>query len=155
MDRIETLIGRRSSEITSMSLFRDAAEVEKETIEELTYIEFPREGVSFVVDENDMVEAIHLYSEGLDSYSQYDGEIPGGLNFAMNQQGVRSVLGSPAAQADEGESFLDKHPAWDVFRVNAVYMNVSYEFDRQSVQQFTLSAESPALPESQSRGHDT
>lgn len=146
MDRIETLIGRPSSEIMGMARFRDAAEVDKETIEELTYIEFVREGASFVVDENGLVDAIHLYSEGLDGYSQYSGEIPGGLNFAMNQQAVRGVLGSPAAQADEGESFLDRHPAWDVFRVNDVYMNVTYDFDRQSVQQFTLSAESPALP---------
>jgi hypothetical protein len=146
MDRIETLIGRRSSEIMGMARFRDAAEVDKETIAGLTYIGFLREGAGFVVDENDLVHAIHLHSEGHEDYSQYSGEIPGGLNFAMSQQAVRGILGSPAAQGEEGESLLGRHPAWDVFRLNDAYLHAGYNFDRQSIQILTVSADLPALP---------
>ncbi|MEI8204663.1 MAG: hypothetical protein WCH34_16715 [Bacteroidota bacterium] len=70
------------------------------------YYSFPKKGICIsILKSNDNIAAIFLYSEGVDNYRQYQGQLPNELDFQNSRKEVESKLGPP--DSVEIESFLN------------------------------------------------
>lgn len=86
--------------------------------------------------ESSILETILLYSEGLDEYSAYQGEMPNGISFGHSRAQVRKRLGKP--EKSGAASKRDQIPPWDRYNFGTYGLHVQYAEDERSVELVTL-----------------
>lgn len=136
---IQSLLGKDLSEIARFPLFRDVEIPELEMIGNEGYIEFQSLGVAMVVSEENVISAVHLYSEGHEGYSRFAGAVPAGASFSMSRDEARGLLGKPVESGDGGiVMLLGYRPAWDAFHVDGQRLHFEYSEDKTSVRLITI-----------------
>jgi hypothetical protein len=59
------------------------------------YYDYKSKGIRLVFTRTRRLNIISLYSEGVDGYRQYKGNLPYGLSFQSSRKEIESILGTP------------------------------------------------------------
>jgi len=117
--KLQSLLGLRADDRAVVELHgQDALSIERSG--HLGFVEFKSSGVSvmfkeapWVIPEAQMsdpavlhVSAVHLHRKDHEGYSQYDGQLPGGVVFGDSKQAVVRKLGKPLSTGGGGVSLL-------------------------------------------------
>jgi hypothetical protein len=94
------------------SLFNAAA---LEIMGETPFINSHANGISFRLDQDQKIDAIFLYAQGVEDFAAYDGALPAGRSFSNTREDVRAALGEPSFSGEAG---------------GAGIMAIDYSFDR-------------------------
>jgi hypothetical protein len=111
--------------------------------EESAYLEFKEIGVSVAFQEESFAAAgdgsylaegkfvvigVHLYSEGLDEYSEYPGSLPGDIRFGDTRDEIEQKLGPASAKGGGTQGFgqWKAWPLWDRFDGESYSLHVQY-----------------------------
>jgi hypothetical protein len=139
--QIQSLIGKKLRDVRGMDMFRSVVMPDIEKIGDEGYLEIPLLGISMVLPDGEITSAVHLHSFGHDGYSEFQGEIPAGIVFAMSRDEVRSRLGNPVECGDGGRVLLlGPRPAWDAYVVDGQRLHLEYAEDKRSIRLVTISA---------------
>lgn len=100
---------------------------EIETIEDRTYWEMKRSGISLVFDANERLITMHFYCNDRDGYEQFSGELPANLFFQDGKDEVHAKLGSPT-RSGGGEiiPILGKTLLWDLYEKDNYLIHIEY-----------------------------
>jgi hypothetical protein len=138
--QIKSLLGKKLSDIRGMEIFRNILMPDVEEIGDESYLELPLLGISMVLPDGETISAVHLHAFGHEGYSEFQGELPAGIVFAMSREAARDRLGNPAQCGDGGRVLLlGPRPAWDAFIVDGQRLHLEYSEDNQSVRLITIS----------------
>jgi hypothetical protein len=77
-----------------LSHFRNEPEVSKYSGGKY-YYGFKKDGISLSFNKDDILQAIFLYNQGTEGFTQYAGLLPYGLTFNMTKSEVEKILGTP------------------------------------------------------------
>ncbi|WP_436307258.1 MULTISPECIES: hypothetical protein [unclassified Variovorax] len=147
---VASLMPNFGSTLNSVPLLEALRELSIEPSEEgslpdgdyIAYVERPSAGVSFVFTDEAMLlgkgeqaigtgalffTGIFFYAEGVDGYSQYGHELPGGLDFSDRPSSLRRRLGEP-----EWSRWLDGSVLTDRWQLDGRKLHVSYSDDGQT-----------------------
>ncbi len=73
------------------------------------------------------LELVFLHSEGHEKFSQFRGELIGGVTFATDRKALRKKLGKPTASREQIEdSILGIMGAWDGYLINGLAIQFIY-----------------------------
>jgi hypothetical protein len=140
MIRPELLLGKNFGDIVLSEVFAPFQASKPEMIETEGYVEMPEAGLSLVLLEDMMIDTVHLYSDGYDSYSGYAQQLPEGIDFNMSRDQVRSKIGIPSMHSEGIKvPILGEKPAWDLFLRSKYKLHVEYAPNKLSVQLVTVS----------------
>ncbi|WCT76287.1 hypothetical protein [Novosphingobium humi] len=132
MTHVENLLGKRLS---------DLAQFEGATLEQIgdrSYLNVIESGLSFVIDDNQVIAA-HLYGGEKEGFKRFPFRIPLGVTFDMSRDSLRSHLGDPEESRDAKQRLiLGMGPAWDRFIGNSIKLRAEYSQDLNSVKMFTV-----------------
>ena len=129
MEEVLALLGMPSSAVGSGSLLRGLILPAPEQIGDRAYINLPERGLSLALNEDAVVIAIQLFSEGHEGFSEWAGPLPGDLTFQDGRAAVRHKLGAPDQAKDERKvPILGDRPAFDLFKADEHQINVQYRF---------------------------
>ena len=121
-----------------MKSFHDENIIEKDDDPDVYYL-YKKDGLSIVTDEEYRINAIHLYSEGKDGYSQYSKDIPNDISFNSSQKNVRAKLGNPNRSGGDYEDKLLGYIApWDSYYFDNYTIHISYKKDTNSINMITM-----------------
>lgn len=138
---IQSLVGQNINDVHGMGIFRNVAMLDVEKIGDESYLQLPLLGISMVLPDGETISAVHLHASGHEGYSEFQGELPAGIVFAMSREEARARLGNPAQCGDGGPVLLlGPRPAWDAFIVDGQRLHLEYAEDNQSVRLITISA---------------
>lgn len=138
---IQLLLGETMDDVGGMEIFRSVSMRNVEKIGDESYLELPLLGISMVLPDGETISAVHLHASGHEGYSEFQGELPAGIVFAMSREEARDRLGNPAQCGDGGRVLLlGPRPAWDAFIVDGQRLHLEYSEDNQSVRLITISA---------------
>lgn len=127
--------------VRGMDIFLNGVISDTEKIGDESYVELPLIGISMVLPDGETISAVHLHASGHEGYSEFQGELPAGIVFAMSREEARSRLGNPAQCGDGGRVLLlGLRPAWDAFIVDGQRLHLEYTEDNQSIRLVTISA---------------
>lgn len=141
LNEIISNLGKPASTLQSSFLSSGidiAAELKLPSSEFRTYLERPSFGYSLVFTDEAVFlgkkkqpvgvgplyfSGIFLYSEGKDGYSQFQGEIPFGIEFSKKHDELVSLLGAPNWQRlrDDGTIAAERWDEKGVFRIHITY----------------------------------
>lgn len=139
--QIQSLVGKNINDVRGMGIFRNIVMPDVEEIGDESYLELPLLGISMALPDGETIYAIHLHASGHEGYSEFQGELPGGIVFEMSREEARDHLGNPAQCGDGGRVLLlGSRPAWDAFIVDGQRLHLEYAGDNQSVRLVTISA---------------
>lgn len=121
---VEIINGRKYSNISKIKEFNEYFENQEIYLfEDSFYLESKRKGISLTFDLNLYLSAIHLYSQGYDAYSQYQGELPKKINFDMNKSEVENILGGyDNSSGGNGKEIAN----WIKFKLNSFDMHFQF-----------------------------
>jgi hypothetical protein len=114
------------------------------------YLEFPELGISIILDDANIAIAIQLYSAHTDpdEYREYEGILPGDLNFQSSRADARVFFGLPIRQSQGGPGTglmgADGAP-WDLFRTQSWDVNITYGRDLGSIWFMSVSLHNDAI----------
>lgn len=138
---VQSLLGKSPHDVRSMDIFRSVVMPAVEKIGDESYLELPSIGISMVLPDGETISAVHLHASGHEGYSEFQGELPAGIVFAMSREEARDRLGNPAQCGDGGRVLLlGPRPAWDAFIVDGQRLHLEYTEDNQSISLVTISA---------------
>lgn len=127
MSGVEQLLHCRARDLAAHPMLAGERHLSYDEIGGTTYVEALDCGLSFVLADDGIVKAVHLYAEGHQGSSGFRGRIPCGLRFNMSREEVRELLGQPDSHSDGGiETFLGAYPPWDSFRRAYFELHVEY-----------------------------
>jgi hypothetical protein len=138
---VSELLGRRYADLQFAPVLRGVLVPDREKIVDQSYVSFPDLGISLVLPDDEVVSAVHLYSDQHDGFSGYAGELPNGLSFGMTKDEVRATFGDP----DQSGPARDIHPfgmspAWDSFVSDGRRIHVEYQLEGSGIRLVTISA---------------
>jgi hypothetical protein len=85
-------------------------------------------GVVVVCSHDRVVETIFLYSGSAPPFSQYTGELPGGLRFESSSSELFSALGQPTRSGEASSTpGLGEYGAW--FRYDAPSSSIHFQLE--------------------------
>lgn len=138
---VQSLLGISRHDVRCMDIFRSVVMPAVEKIGDESYLQLPLLGISMVLPDGETISAVHLHASGHEGYSEFQGELPAGIVFAMSREEARDRLGNPAQCGDGGPVLLlGPRPAWDAFIVDGQRLHLEYSEDNQSVRLITISA---------------
>jgi hypothetical protein len=136
---IETLLGKRYSDLQRFPYFADITIPPRELIGDQSYVNLPTQGISLVLPDHESVQAVQLHSQGHEGYSGYRGDIPENLSFHMKRSDVRDRLGTPESSGEAREVILlGVKQAWDSFVCGDRRIHVEYLADAIGIQLITI-----------------
>jgi hypothetical protein len=139
--QIQSLVGQTMNAVRGMGIFLNGVIPDAEKIGDESYVELPLIGISMVLPDGEMISAVHLHASGHEGYSEFQGELPAGIVFAMSREEARDRFGNPAQCGDGGRVLLlGLRPSWDAFIVDGQRLHLEYAEDNQSVRLVTISA---------------
>jgi hypothetical protein len=118
---------------------------------QLSFISYPKIGLSFAYEATLLrkdqplggcafLTAVHLYSQGFESFDEYKGTLPSNLRFEDPREKVREKLGAPSA-AGGGQRKLGRFwPPWDRYDHPTHALSVQYADDLRRITMITLIA---------------
>lgn len=143
---IQLLVGKKLSHVEGKGIFQAVVMPEPELIDDESYVELLGLGVSMVLPDGETIAAVQLHSENHEGYSQFSGEIPAGISFAMNRGQVRNLLGLPVQSGGGGNVvLLGPRPAWDAYKIDEYRLHVEYADDNNSIRLITISTQSTVV----------
>jgi hypothetical protein len=94
---------------------------------ESPYLDAKQAGISFPLSRKNMIQAVHLYSEGFEGFKAYQGSLPAGLSLASSRADVRAALGEPAMSVEPGGvGIMAIEYALDRFESGEHYLSIQY-----------------------------
>lgn len=137
---LPSLLGARLHDFEIRRFFRDIGgqpSVQEE--EDGTYYEFLRSGISLLFDLDSRLKAIHLYSSGRDEYSEYVGNVPGGLTFRDRKEEVIRKLGNPTRSGGGEKTLLaDRIAEWVRYDYTNYSLHAEFSEPRGTVSLVTV-----------------
>lgn len=116
-------------------------------LEELGYFSPSTLGIDVTIGGDGLVETIHIYSDSHQGRKGYKGPLPCGLNFGMDRQTVRSLLGDPKNQNGPVSSVLDSTKVcWDRWVRVGYELHCEYPEDMTRIQMVTITRRKIAEP---------
>ena len=111
----------------------------REQIEDRSYLSVKSRGIGFVMNNHTTIFAVQLHAPGHEEYARFPGTLPLGLDFAMDRDRVRALLGNPDRSGEESKVvFLGLQPAWDVYADDGARVHIEYEPGARSIRMVTL-----------------
>jgi hypothetical protein len=102
---------------------------EPEAIEGESYFGAPDLGLSFVA-EGGCVTTVHVHVLPEADYRAYSYALPCALLPEMTRDEARELLGTPRSSGEQTRiPVLGPSPAWDLFEIDGVCLNVQYRLD--------------------------
>ena len=113
----------------------------REQIEDRSYLSVKPRGIGFVMNDHATISAVQLHAAGHEGYARFPDTLPLGLDFAMDRDRVRAILGDPDRSGEESKVvFLGPQPAWDVYASNDARVHIEYAQGATSIRMVTLTA---------------
>lgn len=138
---IQSLVGQNINDVHDMGIFRNVAMLDVEKIGDESYLQLPLLGISVVLPDRETISVVHLHASGHEGYSEFQGELPAGIVFAISREEARARLGNPAQCGDGGRvPLLGPRPAWDAYIVDGQRLHLEYAGDNQSIRLVTISS---------------
>jgi hypothetical protein len=138
MNQVSDLLGQRYEDLRASSILGPDMP-EAELIGDQSYVSLPEQGMSLVLPDNERVGTIQLYAAGHEGFSQFDGDVPSGIAFAIPRSEVRKQLGAPVLCGErQSIPVLGEKPAWDSYLLNGIRMHIEYSLQGESVQLISL-----------------
>jgi hypothetical protein len=108
------------------------------------YIEFPKSGLSIVLDGDGTAYCLQLYSENAepDEYDKYTGPLIGGITFESHREDARRIFGVPIRSIEGGLGtglMGGEGLPWDLFRTEQWDVNITYGEDLNSINFVSIS----------------
>jgi hypothetical protein len=143
MKSILDLLGKKPADIGVFFNLRNIGSPEKKPVGEPRYIELFEHGISFVLDENHIVECIQLCSKNYgENYEEYRGQIYSKLTFGSSRNEVRTICGSPYKWKDGGPGmglFGGYLKPWDAFVIEGYRYHFEYSKTAQCIDLISIS----------------
>jgi len=96
-------------------------------------------GIAFVADFDGRVSTIFFYSEGMNDYRQFSGELPERLGFGDSRNFVHQRLGQPSANGGgKVIQFFGKAPKWDRYDHEGFSLHIQYLDNETSISLVSL-----------------
>ena len=97
-------------------------------------------GIEFAAKQYCLINSIFLHANGDDGFRGYEGELPGGLDFADPQAMVREKLGTPDNSGGGKFSplFKKQMPMWDCYDYGSFSLHLEYAEGECSIRRLTL-----------------
>jgi hypothetical protein len=104
------------------------------------YATFPKQGVSFVLNDEGLVVAVQFYGEPTDEAAEYKGSLPRGFKLNMSRAETRARFGEATTSGEEQQiPVLGRKPAWDKWTLDGTTIHAEYRFDQSSIRLLTIS----------------
>lgn len=140
LEKIIQILNKNINEIKKLNWLFSKNELGLiEEIENELYAEYKKNGLSIVFIGGKSV-SFFLYSEGVDGYAGFNGDIGLPINFKMSCDKVRDVLGQP----QEFNSEIKKSeiqgdiPIWDRYDFDKYSIHVQYRNDMKNIELITV-----------------
>ena len=142
MDGIESLLGKSYRDLKSSDALRGLDIPErKHCDDDRSYVDIVPGGISLMFPGHETVGVVFLHAPGHEGFAGYGQPLPGGLTFGMGRSDVRSKLGEPDRQGEEGQVFgLGRKGAWDSFLVGSIRLHIEYVLGGGAIQLVTIMA---------------
>ena len=106
---------------------------------ESPYLDAKQAGISLPLSRKNIVQAVHLYSEGFEGFKAYQGSLPAGLTLASSRADVRAALGEPAMSAEPGGSgIMAIEHSLDRYEAGKYYISFQYLAGDHAIMLVTL-----------------
>lgn len=151
---LASLVGEPDSSVLLETIAKEAGLAPGfSRIEQLGFLEWPPFGLSVALKDDlyletrgqsfrregpMSVDAIHLYSDGYESYSAYRGSLPGGIHFDDSREAVQRKLGLPRASGGGNVAVGRTWPPWDRFDFDWGACRVQYNPDLERIDMVTI-----------------
>lgn len=120
---------------------------------QLSFLSFLPLGISFAYEDEAtlfsknqplggvfFLTAIHLYSQGFENFSRFEGELPSGLTFEFGRDAVQEKLGPPSVTGGGKRALGRVWPNWDRYHYSDHALNVQYSDNLGTIDLITLIA---------------
>ncbi|MCW3640077.1 hypothetical protein [Burkholderia cenocepacia] len=139
MENAEALLGMKYDDLSSAPFFSGQLVPLREVVVDQSYVSCQALGVSLVLPDNETVTAVQLHADRHEGFVGYARALPSGLEFRMNRQEARAILGAPQKSGEEKElPLFGKTSAWDSFIVDGLRLHVEYLLGGNGIQLVTL-----------------
>ena len=96
-------------------------------------------GLQVSFDEEQKINTIFVFAEGVQGYQAYPYALPEGLSFNMSRDEAIAVLGQPTETGGPVEGVLDRKIAfWDRWDNETFSLHLRYPEDKDSIMMLTL-----------------
>jgi hypothetical protein len=110
----------------------------RDRIGERTTIEVPSLGISVQIDAQNIVRVVHLYSEGVDGFTQFPLLLQG-LQMNSTKEDVLQILGEPYEQGSGTSSeHLGLSGPWDAYLFSDRRIHFEYFHNAASIRLITI-----------------
>jgi hypothetical protein len=100
---------------------------------ERVYLEYPRKGISLILNERGLIFCVQLYGEGTDAnYVCFESEVLEGVSLSSARSEVRSALGVPirSSEGAAGKGLFGRYLfAWDKYDIDFCGFHFEYSED--------------------------
>jgi hypothetical protein len=129
------LLGKSREDPEVLRFTESIGGAEVEEIEDVWFICFRKQGVSFRFDD-DSLRSIELYLKGDKDggFKPYEGPLPHGLKKSLSRDQVNAKIGEPAVSK----------PGWAIYQINNHAVHIGYD-DKGLIQSTTLLNPSQSL----------
>lgn len=126
--QLHSFLGKSWEEIQSLEGFPEIIEQHPlAQVEDQYYLELPEHGLEMVFSTNQDLTSLHFYSEHYEGFSQYQGELPRGLEFQDSRGQVHRNLGRPTTSGGGEEiAVFGKTPEWDRYDSSKDSVHIQY-----------------------------
>lgn len=105
------------------------------------YVSFPKDGVS-VMFRDDQLETIFLYTDGLDGFSAYAGEIPFGITLSDSEEKIIAKVERTVASEGTARGLpfpKRRESSWSRFSLPQYALHAEFrDFSRESLRLISL-----------------
>ncbi|WP_092051329.1 hypothetical protein [Planctomicrobium piriforme] len=98
------------------------------------HLQMPMHGLGIVGDFDGRVSTIFFYSEGMDGYRQFAGDLPDELQFQDSKECIHEKLGPPSTSGGgEAIELFGRLPKWDRYDRDESSLHIQYLDDETSI----------------------
>lgn len=111
----------------------------EDDLHESAALVFEKRGLEIAFDKGQKINAIHVFSAGVQGYGQYTGVLPRQLAFQMSRKATRALLGPPSRTGGPVKAIIgeDVH-YWDRWDYETFVLHVQYPEEKNAVTMLTL-----------------
>ncbi len=110
------------------------------------YYEFKKKGITFVFNSDLFLEAIQLFPEGKDGFTQYNDDLPAGINFTSSRDGVRAKLGEPTESGGGDDiPIFGRSLNWDLYEYDTHTLHFEFTAGDLGISLITLGVKTSSV----------